>query len=54
MWPIKEGHRGGGKPESTKLELAHERKRLNRERKIASGFGFTQPEFFSAGQGKLK
>lgn len=51
---IKDRHRGGRKSESTKLELARERKRLNGDRKIASGFGFTQPEFFSTGQGKLK
>lgn len=54
MYRLKIGTKGGRKPGSTKLELAHERKRLNGERKIASGFGFTQPEFFSTGQGKLK
>lgn len=43
---IKNKHRGvGWGAESTKLELAHEGKRLNGKRKIASSFGFTQPEF---------
>lgn len=36
---------GGRNPESTRLELAHERKRLNGKRNIAGSFGFTQPEF---------